>query len=52
MDKSLLDKRINEILLEKGYIRVSELASEFNTNKITDLRGWGCGVIRRTTRTV
>ena len=35
MDKNLLDKRINEILLEKGYIRVSELASEFNINERT-----------------
>ena len=30
MDKVLLDKRINEIIKEKGYIRVSELAKEFN----------------------
>lgn len=30
MDKVLLDKRINEILNKNGYIRVSELANEFN----------------------
>lgn len=30
MDKILLDRRINEILKENGYIRVSELAKEFN----------------------
>ena len=29
MDKNLLDKRINEILNEQGFIRVSELAKEF-----------------------
>lgn len=30
MDKVLLKKRIEEILIEKDYIRVSELAKEFN----------------------
>ena len=30
MDKVLLNKRINEILNKNGYIRVSELAKEFN----------------------
>lgn len=33
MDKNLLAKRIEEILLEKGYIKVSELAKEFGVTE-------------------